>query len=359
MQPEDTQTVHPSQLEIQDFSSYSLVIDARSPREFAEDHVPGAINLPVVNDDEYAQVGTRHRYDKHGAYLIGVEYSLQNIAAQIKLLISQFSESDCFLVYCFRGGKRSRLWADNLRIIGFQVDVINGGWKNYRRWVRTGLEVLPKQFLYRVLSGSTGTGKTRLLSELHAIGEQVIDLEALASHRGSLIGSIPGQEQPTQKYFDSLLLDRMRRLDPSRPVWIEAESKKIGQVQLPESLFLAMHRSKPIHVSAPMTERVRLWKEDYPQFVQDPTGMVAKLAPLKPMVGGLELAAWVELAANGHIEELFERVMVSHYDPCYSRSTRRSYREAGDPTELPLQSLELTSLRIVARNLQAQFGVMS
>ena len=128
--------VHPHQLEVQEFASYALVIDARSPREFAEDHIPRAVNLPVVDDQQYAEVGTRHRTDTHAAYLIGVEYSLRNIAAQIKPLISRFRSDDRFLVYCFRGGKRSRLWADNLRTIGFQVDVLSGGWKNYRRWVR-------------------------------------------------------------------------------------------------------------------------------------------------------------------------------------------------------------------------------
>ena len=143
--------VHPHQLEVQEFSSYSLVIDARSPHEFAEDHIPGAVNLPVVDDTEYAEVGTTHKTDKHGAYLIGVEYSLRNIAAQIKPLISKFTPEDRFLVYCFRGGKRSRLWADNLRTIGFDVDVLAGGWKNYRRWVRAGLESLPRAFSYRCL----------------------------------------------------------------------------------------------------------------------------------------------------------------------------------------------------------------
>ena len=175
---------HPHQLEVQDWSRYALIIDARSPNEYAEDHVPGAVNLPVVDDQEYAEVGTTHRTDKHRAYLIGVEYSLVNIARQIKPLISRYGPQDRFLVYCFRGGKRSRLWADNLRTIGFEVDVIAGGWKNYRRWVRAGLDALPSAFTYRVLVGPTGCGKTRLLKELARQGEQVLELEGLAQHRG-------------------------------------------------------------------------------------------------------------------------------------------------------------------------------
>lgn len=197
--------VHPHQMEVQNFSHYALIIDARSPREYAADHIPGAVNLPVVNDAEHAEVGTTHRSDKHGAYLIGVEYSLRNIAAQIRPLISKYGPSDRFLVYCFRGDKRSRLWADNLRTIGFDVDVLAGGWKSYRHWVLAGLESLPRAFSYRVLCGSTGCGKTRLLLELERQGHQVLELEGLARHRGSLLGDLPGQPQPTQRYFDTLL----------------------------------------------------------------------------------------------------------------------------------------------------------
>ena len=205
-----TPLVHPHQLAVQEFASYALVIDARSPHEFAEDHIPGAVNLPVVDDNEFAEVGIQHKTDKHAAYLVGVEYSLRNIADQIKPLISRYTPQDRFLVYCFRGGKRSRLWADNLRTIGFEVDVLAGGWKNYRRWVREGLDTLSRAFNYRVLCGPTGCGKTRLLHELRRQGEQVLELEGLAHHRGSLLGDLPGDPQPTQKLFDSALLDEMR-----------------------------------------------------------------------------------------------------------------------------------------------------
>lgn len=340
--------VHPAQLDVREFSDYSLVIDARSPREFAEDHLPGAVNLPVVDDVQYAEVGTRHKSDKHSAYLIGVEYSLRNIADQIKPLISRFDDKDRFLVYCFRGGKRSRLWADNLRTIGFDVDVLAGGWKRYRQWVRDSLQALAPALKYRVLAGPTGCGKTRLLAELASIGQQVLDLESLACHRGSLLGDLPGQPQPTQKRFDSLLLHEMRRFDTARTVWIEAESKKIGNLQLPEGLFTAMHGSEVVHLSASMPERVKLWREDYPHFAADPVGMVEKLAPLKPLVGGDTLAHWRSLAASGDVEALFESVMLKHYDPCYERSTRRNYCvQLGMPT-VRLSGLDRQSLREAA-----------
>jgi tRNA 2-selenouridine synthase len=345
--------VHPFQLEVQEFSSYSLIIDARSPHEYAEDHIPGAVNLPVVDDEEYAEVGTKHRDDTHAAYLIGVEYSLRNIAKHLRPLISRFGPDDKFLVYCFRGGKRSRLWADNLRTIGFHVDLLKGGWKNYRRWVRESLELLPRTFSYQVLSGSTGCGKTRLLKALSKQGQQVLDLEEMAVHRGSLIGGLPGRTQPTQKLFDGVLLDTMRRFDPERPVWVEAESKRIGALQLPDALHEAMHRAVPVNIEAPMSERVQLWREDYAHFAADPVGMVRLLEPLKPLIGKEELSVWTTLAAEGKIDELFERVMVKHYDPCYDRSTRRHYERLSQGMRVSLPSLSEAGLAQAAADLIA------
>ena len=346
---------HPHQLEVQEWDSYAMVLDARSPHEYEDDHIPGAVNLPVVDDAEYAEVGTTHKTDKHAAYLIGVEYSLRNIAAHIKPMIARYSPQDRFLVYCFRGGKRSRLWADNLRTIGFQVDVLAGGWKNYRRWVRSALETLPMAFSYRVLCGPTGCGKTRILHELERQGHQVLDLERLACHRGSLLGDLPNQAQPSQKLFDSHLLQRMRKFDPSRPVWLEAESKKIGQVQLPIALHDAMHRSAVVALRLPMPTRVRLWREDYPHFVGDPVGMVDKLEPLKVMIGKETLAMWRQLAASGRIDELFERVMTDHYDLCYARSTRRNYGPRMDGLGIDLQTLEGPEFEASVRQLAQTF----
>jgi len=334
-------------------SAYAMVIDARSPREYAEDHLPGAVNLPVVDNDQYAQVGTLYKGDIKQAYSIGIDYALHNLAAHIKPLVARYGPEDRFLVYCFRGGKRSQLWANNLRTVGFEVDVIPGGWKRYRAWVREQLETLPATFEFRVLCGPTNCGKTRLLAALAEAGEQVVDLEGLASHKGSLLGDMPGVPQPTQKTFDTLLLDVLRRFDPARPVWIEAESKRVGRLQLPDALVEAMHRSATWYLEPPMAERVRLCGEDYPHFAADPVEMVRKLEPLKPLVGGKELEHWRELAAAGRVDELFERLMVAHYDPCYARSTEHAYGPSEKGRRVEVDSLAPEALAVLARRLAA------
>lgn len=345
------QSVSLEQLGVRQLPEYALVIDARSPHEYLEDHIPGAVNLPVVDDLQYAEVGTTHKADKHAAYLIGVEYSLRNIAAQIKPLISRYQAGDRMLVYCFRGGKRSRLWADNLRTIGFEVDVLGGGWKRYRQWVRESLASLSARLDLRVLAGPTGCGKTRLLTALERMGEQVLDLESVANHRGSLLGALPGTAQPTQKLFDSMLLQAMGKFDLTRRVWVEAESKKIGNLQLPEPLFERMHESPIIHLTAPMDERVKLWRQDYPHLAADPCAMVRKLEPLKPLVGGEALAYWRQLAEVGNVDALFEAVMRDHYDPCYERSTRRNYRPSDRLGTFELRKLDAEPLALAAAEI--------
>lgn len=341
-----------------DFSSFDLIIDARSPREFADDHIPRAINLPVVGDDEYAEVGTTHRSDKHRAYLVGVAYSLRNMADAVDNVISRYDHDARILVYCFRGGKRSRLWTDTLSTIGFRVQRLEGGWKRYRQFVIARLEVLPRTFSFNVLCGPTGCGKTRLLQALRKAGAQVLDLEEIASHRGSLIGALPGIRQPGQKWFESMLLDELSRLDPSRPVWVESESKKIGALQLPLSLFETMHCGRAFQVAAPMDQRVLLWREDYRHLEEDPPWLLERLQPLRPLVGGVEFALWEDLAAARRMPELFERLMTAHYDPAYARSIGRHYPQIGEAEVIALSALDELSLARCAAELAQRHRVI-
>ena len=338
-------------LDIQEFADYDLIIDARSPREFADDHLPGAINLPVVGNDEYAQVGILYKADRHRAYLRGVADSLRNMADAIDAHLGQLPADARLLVYCFRGGKRSRLWFDTLRTIGFKADRLDGGWKRYRRWVIASLERFPERFDYHVLNGPTGCGKTRLLHALAEAGEQVLDLEGIARHRGSLIGTIPGVQQPGQKLFESELLQQLRGYDPDRPVWVEAESKKIGDVQLPTALHQSLHRARHHYlVQAPMTERIRVWREDFAHFTSDPAAMLDRLVYLVPLIGREIYEQWQALAREGRIDELFGRVMIDHYDPAYGRTQRRNYGERAF-TELSLPDLGAPALADVAERL--------
>jgi tRNA 2-selenouridine synthase len=330
---------------------YALVIDARSEREYSEDHVPGALNLPVVDNEEYAQVGTTHRTDTHRAYLIGVSYALKNMSRAIDELVAHYPKDARILVYCFRGGKRSKLWLDSLATIGYRVDRLPGGWKAYRAWVREQLDDVPRRYRYKVLCGPTGCGKTRLLNALGEIGAQVLDLEGLAQHHGSLIGDLPGVPQPTQKWFDSLLLGRLRGFDPQRPVWVESESKKIGAIQVPDSLLESVRAGEVLAVEAPMPERVKLWREDYAHFEADPDALIGKLRHLRPLIGGEEFAQWEGLAQARRMPELFQRMMEAHYDPAYARSIGRNFPQYARAPRLALESLDMPALLDAARRL--------
>jgi tRNA 2-selenouridine synthase len=334
-----------------ELKTFDLIIDARSPREFAEDHIPGAINLPVVFDDEYAEVGTTHRTDPMRAYHIGVMYSLRNIARHLELPILRPRRNVSILVYCFRGGKRSRLWSDALETIGFRVQKLPKGWKGYRAWVRQYLESIPTQLQLNVLTGPTGCGKTILLNALRGAGAQVLDLEAIASHRGSVIGAIPGKAQPSQKFFDSLLAVEISRFDTSKPIWVESESKRIGHVQLPTALFERMHQGQLYSVHTPMAQRVAMWRTEYPHFERNPVELVTKLSYLKPLIGGVTLQRWMTLAELGHIEDLFSSIMLDHYDPAYARSTSAHYPNVATSPQIHLEALDSKSLQPVAEAL--------
>ena len=338
-----------------EFKNYDLIIDARSPHEYAEDHIPGAINLPVVNDAEFAEVGTLHRTDPLAAYQLGARYSLMNIARHIEQHVAPYPGKSRVLVYCFRGGKRSKVWVDVLQTIGYRTEQFKGGWKTYRRWVNEQLALVPSRFRTIVLSGPTGCGKTRLLEALQAEGAQVLDLEGIAVHRGSMIGAVPGRPQPTQKMFDSLLLQALAGFDPARPLWVEAESKKIGAVQIPDALQVAMRRGMPVAVDAPMAQRVQLLREDYRHFEEDPMALYERLTYLRPLVGGEELDAWKTLAEAGQVPQLFERLMRNHYDPAYRRSILRNYPGIDQSPSMMLEDLSPQGLSKVAKEMITRF----
>lgn len=335
---------------------FDAVIDARSPSEFAEDSLPGALNWPVLDDDERRTVGTLYKQvsaleaRKVGAAMVG-----RRIAGHLDAWMADKPREWQPLVYCWRGGQRSGSLAWFLSQIGFRTAQLQGGYKAFRAVVRSQLDSLPAPLSLVVLAGRTGSGKTRLLQRLAAAGAQVLDLEDLARHRGSVLGGLPGRPQPTQKRFDTLVWHALRGFDPARPVYLESESARIGQLRVPEALLLRMReQARTVRVEMPPAGRVALLLEDYAFFAADADGFCRLLAGLVELQGRERIAAWQALAQQGRWAELFQRLMAEHYDPLYDRSMRRHFESLaqaplihlpdGGPAALDAAAAELLRL---------------
>jgi tRNA 2-selenouridine synthase len=305
---------------------FDAIIDVRSPAEFAEDHVPGAISLPVLTDAERAEVGTIYVQDsRFRARRIGAALIARNIAGYLESVLADRAGAFRPLVYCWRGGQRSGAMATILSQVGWRTAVLAGGYKTYRRHVRARLYDDEWPLKLVLLEGRTGTGKTEILGRLAARGVQVLDLEALAEHRGSVFGGV-GRGQPSQKMFESRLLAALEDLDPSRPIVTEAESSKIGDRMIPPGLWRAMAAAPRIAVSAPLEERARYLATHYADIVADRAAFDAALARLPVFPGRKALAAWRELADKGDLEALAADLVANHYDPAYDRANRKDPR---------------------------------
>ena len=305
---------------------FSAVIDARSESEFALDRLPGALNWPSLHDAERVRVGTLYKQvNPFEARKLGAALVARNIAAHIERECMDKPKSWQPLLYCWRGGQRSGALALVLGQIGFRVTIIEGGYKAFRNALRADLPAQAARLHYRVVCGPTGSGKTRLLHALAAAGAQVLDLEALASHRASVLGMIPGQPQPTQKHFEMRVWQALRAFDAARPVFVEAESKKVGNVTLPDALIDAMRASPCLRVQLPDDERVALLLEDYPFFVNDPAFFCERLDTLVTLRGRAVIDGWKALVAAGQTEAVVRELLEKHYDPGYAASTRRNF----------------------------------
>ena len=305
---------------------FDEVIDVRSEGEYAEDHIPGAINCPVLDNSERAVVGTIYKQSSSfDAKKIGAALVSANIARHLRERFHDRPRSWRPLVYCWRGGGRSNALAQVFAQIGWRTGRLDGGYKAYRRAVIADLEVLPQRFHWRVLCGMTGTGKSRLLRELDRAGAQVLDLEALAAHRGSVLGNMPEEPQPSQKMFESLLWDALRKFDPDAPVFVEGESKKIGRLRVPDALIDAMWRSECIVLDAPIAVRIELLKTEYAHYIAEPEAFCTQLDCLTALHGTDTIARWKQLARSLEADALVEELLVRHYDPAYRRSTLKHY----------------------------------
>ncbi|MGC4365749.1 tRNA 2-selenouridine(34) synthase MnmH [Hydrogenophaga sp. R2] len=333
-------------------ADFDTIIDARSEDEHALDHVPGAVNWPTLDNAQRIEIGTLYKQvNPFEAKKRGAALSARNIAAHIEREVMDKPKGWRPLVYCWRGGNRSGALATILGAIGFQVTLIEGGYKAWRAALVEDLDRLAPTLSYRVVCGPTGSGKTRLLHALAAEGAQVLDLEGLACHRSSVLGHLPGQPQPSQKRFDSLLWSSLKGFDPGRPVFVESESKKVGNLRVPDALMDAMRASSCIDLQLSDAERVALLLEDYDFFVQDPEHFCQRLQALTGLRGREVVSGWVDRVRAGHTPEVVLELLLQHYDPMYAASIRRNFVQYGQARVQTLADRSGASMQAAAREL--------
>ena len=331
---------------------FSAIIDARSEDEFTLDHLPGAINWPSLNNEQRILIGTLYKQvgsfeaKKHGAALVAANIS-QHIQNNVLALPKDWQP----LVYCWRGGKRSGSLALILGQIGFKVSIIEGGYKAFRSQLVEAIPPLVKTLSWRVICGPTGAGKTRLLHCLKSQGAQVLDLEGLANHRSSVLGIMPGLPQPSQKHFDTLLWNELRQFDPSKPVYIESESRKVGNLAVPEALILAMRASPCFKLELSDDERVKLLLEDYDFFAQNPSFFSQRLDALVAIRGKQVVEEWQRLIMTGDIEKVVRDLLLTHYDPTYFASMQRNFLLIDQAKVITAQDRSQQSMTLVAQSL--------
>jgi tRNA 2-selenouridine synthase len=349
----------PADQALTELHRFDAVLDARSESEFALDHLPAALNWPSLRDDERVRVGTLYKQvSPFEARKLGAALVARNIASHIERAAMDKPKTWRPLIYCWRGGQRSGALALVLGQIGFRVTLIEGGYKAFRQAMLADLPAQAQRLNYRVVCGPTGSGKTRLLHALHDAGAQVLDLEGLASHRASVLGLIPGQPQPSQKHFEMLVWQTLLTFDAARPVYVEAESKKVGNVSLPDALIEAMRASPCLRVDLPQDERVALLLEDYPFFVTEPEFFCQRLDTLVALRGHAVIEQWKSWVRAGQLDTVVRALLTTHYDPGYAASTQRNFAQFGQTQIVALAdrspaSLAQASADILASSLTA------
>jgi tRNA 2-selenouridine synthase len=303
------------------------LIDVRSPAEFAEDHIPSAISLPALSNAQRAEVGTIYVQDSpFNARKIGAAMVARNVAAHLDVPLAGHDGSWQPLVYCWRGGQRSGSVASILTQIGWRAETVTGGYQTWRRLVVAALYDADWPTRVILLDGNTGTAKTQVLALLAERGVQTIDLEGLAKHRGSVFGATG--VQPDQKGFETALATAMVRLDPARPLVVEAESSKVGARLIPPSLWAAMRGGRRLRIEAPVAARAAYLTQAYADIIADRVALDRAITSLKRLVGGAAVTRWQGLVAVGAFETLAGELIAQHYDPRYARGTAQHDAEA-------------------------------
>lgn len=331
---------------------FDSVIDTRSPDEFAEDRLPGAINLPVLDNAERARVGTIYKQESpFKARKVGAALVSLNAARHIQGPLADKDGGWRPLVYCWRGGQRSNAFASILSQIGWRTEVLSGGYRTYRRAVVARLydSAIPHRFV--LIDGNTGTAKTELLHLVGERGGQVLDLEGLANHRGSVLGPRP-DGQPSQKWFESRLVARLAALDPLRPVLVEAESSKVGDLLVPPAVWNAMRAAPRLRMQASVEDRARYLARAYSDISADPEQLKEILSLLVRLQGRERVAHWHDLVDAGEFVTLALELITRHYDSRYARS--RS--DAGEPAARFELSLDQAGLNRAADRIVGYLG---
>ena len=334
---------------------FDAILDARSPAEFAEDHIPGAISCPVLDDQQRITVGTLYKQvSPFDARKLGAVLVARNVADHIEALFADKPKGWKPLVYCWRGGQRSGAFTHILREVGWSAKRLQGGYKAYRHHVIEQLDIVPKPLRFTVVAGPTGSAKTRILEALQAQGQQVLNLEALAAHKGSVLGDLPGQPQPTQKGFETLVLDAIARFDPARPVYVESESKRIGQLRVPDAVFQGIQEGNWLSVQATLDERVQFLLRDYDYFLSGPE-LVQQLERLKESCGGEAITRWKGLAQAKDFATLVGELLAQHYDRYYLRSLAK-HAEAAPHSSFATDDLSDAGISALAGAIARRTG---
>lgn len=330
---------------------FDTVIDVRSPAEFAIDHVPGAINLPALSNEERAEVGTIYKQvSAFKARKVGAALVARNVASHLEGPLRDMDGAWRPLVYCWRGGQRSGSFAAILSQIGWRAETISGGYQTYRRMVYANLYGDPAPHRLILLDGYTGTAKTALLHLLQDQGVQIIDLEGMARHRGSLLGAMK-DGQPAQKAFETALAMTLCELDPMRPTLVEAESSKIGQIIIPPTLWGAMQTAPRITITAPLAARAAFLQTAYADLSENRDKLRDRLQPLRHVRGHALVDEWEALLDAGDGPGLASRLMADHYDPAYARS--RAAHPRHDLGQVRAETLDQAGLEQAAKAVQA------
>ena len=329
---------------------FDTIIDVRSPLEFEEDHIVGALNCPVLSDKEREKVGTIYKKESSfKAKIIGSSLTAKNIALHIENHFTDRKGSWQPLIYCWRGGQRSKAFSIVLSEVGWRTNQLKGGYKEYRNQVINVLENIGPKLKIILISGKTGSAKTRILKNIEIQGGQILDLEGLANHKGSLLGKIPDLIQPSQKYFESLVFDKITKLNLKKKIYIEAESSKIGNIHIPKSIWKKMIISPRIEISANVGLRANFLVKDYDYMCNDPILIDPIITGLKNRLSKKLLDSWIKLIDSKNWYDLTKSFLENHYDPSYSSNTIKNDRKV--IKKITAISLDNSDIKKIAKNI--------